>query len=56
MIQFFWKCDSVVSAGANQAARGMGDGGRGDGGMEVEGVGESSHIMVHSLLKQQQQL
>lgn len=52
MIQFFWKCDSVVSAGGNQADRGMGDG----GGMEVEGVGESSHIRVHSLLKQQQQL
>lgn len=52
MIQFFWKCDSVVSAGANHADRGMGDGGRGGGG--VEGVGESSHIMVHSLLKQQQ--
>lgn len=33
MIQFIWKCDSVVSAGANQAYRGMGDGkGRGGGG------------------------
>lgn len=40
MIPFFWKCDSVVSAGANQADRGMGDGGWGGGG---GGGGELSH-------------